>query len=56
VQAKLPALAAYMGHVSIASTQYYLPFLTELAEAATDRFERRYGRLILDARGDGGQS
>jgi len=56
VQAKLPVLAAYMGHVSIGSTQYYLPFLAQLAEAAADRFERRYGRLIVDARDDGGPS
>jgi hypothetical protein len=32
VQAKLPFLAAYMGHVSIVSTQYYLSFLPILAE------------------------
>jgi len=55
VQAKLPALAAYMGHVSIASTQYYLSFVAELASAATDRFERSYGRLIEDIGNDGGQ-
>lgn len=34
VQAKLPLLATYMGHVSIASTEYYLPFVTDLAAAA----------------------
>jgi integrase/recombinase XerD len=53
VQAKLPALAAYMGHVSIVSTEYYLPFVTELAEAAALRFERRYGALIHGAGSDG---
>jgi integrase/recombinase XerD len=40
VQAKLPALATAMGHVSIASTAYYLAFLTAVAEAASERFAR----------------
>lgn len=38
VQTKLPALAAYMGHVSIVSTQYYLAFLEPFAEAVSERF------------------
>jgi integrase len=38
VQARLPALAAYMGHVSVVSTQYYLTFLEATAEAASERF------------------
>jgi integrase/recombinase XerD len=46
VQAKLPYLAAYMGHVSIASTQYYLRFVNDLAAAASDRFAQHYGNLI----------
>jgi integrase len=54
VQAKLPALAAYMGHVSIVSTEYYLPLVTELAEVAVLRFEQRYGGLIQDASPQGG--
>jgi len=40
VQAKLPVLSAAMGHVSIASTAYYLPFLEPIAEAASARFAR----------------
>jgi integrase len=36
VQAKLPLLATYMGHVSIASTQYYLRFI-----------EPRFARVLL---------
>jgi integrase len=40
VQAKLPVLAAAMGHVSIASTAFYLPFLEPVAEAASERFAR----------------
>jgi integrase/recombinase XerD len=40
VQAKLPALATAMGHVSIASTAYYLALLEPVAEAASARFAR----------------
>ena len=46
VQAKLPTLATYMGHVSINSTEYYLPFIAELAAAASTRFASRYGALV----------
>jgi integrase/recombinase XerD len=49
VQAKLPLLATYMGHVSIVSTQYYLPFIEPLATAASERFAQRYGGLITPA-------
>jgi integrase len=38
VQTRLPALAAYMGHASVVSTQYYLTFLEATAEAASERF------------------
>lgn len=38
VQTKLPALATYMGHVSIVSTQYYLSLFEPFAEAVSDRF------------------
>jgi integrase/recombinase XerD len=47
IQAKLPMLATYMGHVSIASTEYYLPFVPELALAASNRFCARYGALVV---------
>jgi integrase len=46
VQNKLPMLAAYMGHVSIVSTEYYLPFVPELKLEASNRFSNRYGSLI----------
>ena len=46
VQAKLPLLATYMGHVSIVSTHYYLQFVEPLATAASDRFASRYGRAV----------
>lgn len=46
VQAKLPFLAAYMGHVDIVSTQYYLHFVEELAATASERFARRCAALV----------
>jgi integrase/recombinase XerD len=46
VQSNLPKLAMYMGHVSIASTAYYLRWVQELAQAASNRFERGFGHLI----------
>ena len=47
VQAKLPFLSMYMGHVSIASTQYYLHFVEPLAQAASERFAHHYGDLLI---------
>jgi integrase len=46
VQSNLPKLALYMGHVSIVSTAYYLKWMPEIAAAASERFEARFGHLI----------
>lgn len=46
-QAKLPVLSASMGHVSIASTAYYLTLLDPVVEEASARFAR-YARNVLD--------
>lgn len=46
VQAKLPFLAVFMGHVSIISTQYYLQFVEPLAAAASERFDCHCGALV----------
>ena len=46
VQTKLPFLAAYMGHVSIVSTAYYLRFVEPLASTASARFADHCGALI----------
>ena len=54
VQAKLPFLAAYMGHVSIVSTAYYLQFVEPLAVAASARFADHCGNLITGPIGAGG--
>lgn len=52
VQTRLPALATYMGHVSILSTQYYLPFLDVVAQETSKRFDRHCARFLPDERGD----
>ncbi len=55
VQARLPALATYMGHASILSTEYYLPTLDVVAPEVSERFERHCTRLlatVLDGGGD----
>lgn len=49
VQARLPALSAYMGHGSIASTEYYLPFVDAIAEAASERFGRHCSGFLPSA-------
>lgn len=46
VQAKLPHLAAYLGHVSIVSTHYYLRLTPELRQAASERFHQRFAALF----------
>lgn len=51
VQAKLPKLSMYMGHVSILSTAHYLQLTPTLAQAASEQFEASFGSLI-----DGGTS
>ncbi len=51
VQAKLPALATYLGHASIAATQRYLTILPETLLAASERFRRYSGSLIAAAGG-----
>lgn len=46
VQAKLPLLATYLGHVSIVSTQHYLPFVAPLGGEASARFATHCGALV----------
>ena len=54
--AKLPFLSAYMGHVSPASTEYYLPFVASLAEAASEKFAEHCKPLLDSLQGLGGAS
>jgi integrase len=46
VQANLPKLALYMGHVSIASTAYYLRFMPAVVTLASQRFNRACGDIV----------
>jgi integrase len=54
VQAKLPQLATYMGHVSIASTEYYLRFIEPLGVSASERFSRHCAGLVTTPVNTGG--
>jgi integrase len=56
VQAKLPFLATYMGHVSIVSTAYYLHFVDQLAGLASHRFAEQYAALVTPLGVTGGVS
>ena len=47
VQAKIPYLAAYLGHVNAASTHYYLKLTPELSRAASERFHQRFTPLWM---------
>lgn len=53
VQSKLPQLATYMGHVSIASTQTYLHFAGELMSATSDRFAACSAKFLGVRSGEG---
>jgi integrase len=56
VQAKLPLLATYMGHVSIASTEYYLKFVEPLGVCASERFAKHCASLLsTQVNAEGGQ-
>src|SRR5262245_47252466 len=46
VQSKLPHLATYLGHVSIASTHYYLRLSPELGQSTSRRFHQYASRLF----------
>ena len=55
VQAKLPILSTYMGHVSILSTQYYLRYIEEVVGVASMRFEKHYSALVSEKNYSGGE-
>jgi integrase/recombinase XerD len=54
VQARLAALATYMGHASVLSTQYYRTFFPPTIEAASERFRRQCASWLSDPTHDGG--
>jgi integrase/recombinase XerD len=49
VQALLPHLCVYLGHLSLAATQAYLSMTPELLAEASARFERYSGKGGGDA-------
>ncbi len=51
VQAKLPLLATWLGHVSILSTYHYLHFVEGLRSMANRRFMGSYGELVVPLSG-----
>lgn len=55
VQARLPALATYLGHVSVVSTQYYLTFFPATAEAAGERFHTYASRWLPSSPAEAGR-
>ncbi|MGH9445356.1 MAG: tyrosine-type recombinase/integrase [Terriglobia bacterium] len=55
VEAKLPLLATYLGHGSALSTHYYLHWIEPLRTAASERFARYYGKLVVPVGREGGQ-
>ena len=55
VEAKLPLLATYLGHGSVLSTHYYLHWIEPLRTAASERFARQYGKLVVPLCRKGGQ-
>ena len=46
VQARLPALSAYLGHSSLVSTQHYLVFFDAIAQAASERFDAHCAEFL----------
>lgn len=58
LRAYLPVLQAYLGHVSLSDTAYYLHLTADLFPNITEKVERTFGdiipKTILDARGTGG--
>lgn len=46
--AQLPALATYLGHVGLASSQRYLQLTADMADEIVRRHERRFGYLISE--------
>jgi site-specific recombinase XerD len=51
VQAKLPFLSAFLGHIDIGSTQVYLDMIPELLEQVHLRFESHCGSHLLNQGG-----
>lgn len=46
VNARLPYLSTYLGHLNVASTQVYLSLTHDLLGEASRRFHHRYGSIV----------
>jgi integrase/recombinase XerD len=55
VQSRLAALATYMGHASVVSTQYYLTFFPATVHAASERFHAQCAPWLSEMRDGGAQ-
>jgi integrase len=55
VHTRLAALATYMGHASVVSTQYYLTFFPATVEAASERFHTQCAAWLSEPRDGSGQ-
>src|SRR5215831_1084948 len=51
VEAELPLLAPSLGHVCVIPTSYYLHWIEPLRTAASERFARHYGQLVVPVAG-----
>lgn len=54
VNARMPALATYMGHVNISSTQIYLQATAELLAQGNQRFLAHFRKKVKGVKGKGG--
>ena len=52
LQAYLPVLQAYLGHVSLSDTAYYLHLTADLFPNIAERVEPSFGSMIPKAGGD----
>ena len=50
LNAKLPLLATYLGHVSLSSSQYYLRLTEDLLSEVMSRYQARFGNVIEERR------
>ena len=48
LNARLPLLATYLGHVGLTSSQRYLRVTEDLVGEVTRRYELRFGHLIRE--------
>lgn len=50
LNAKLPLLATYLGHVGLSSSQYYLRLTEDLLSEVISRYQARFGNFIEERR------